>query len=169
MGFLDLVSWLVGPSQPTEVEASDEVRSMVEGARSDSLTASLLAESAGRTNVSLFEYLEDGEQPHYVLRGTRLVLVDASDKQDRKHPTGILVVLITDTRVVFVLGGRFGDDVYQVPLADVTSAYVDRDDPKQHIVVEATADGDPMTFFADVSLESFDEVRAGVEYLTAAR
>lgn len=164
MGVMDLVSWLFGPSPADEVDITDRHRQLSEAARSDRITADLLARSGDRTRAPVVSYLEEGEQPHYILRGTRLLIVDEDDTQVRKHPTRLLVVMISDSRVLYVLGGRLADDIFEVPLTDVRSIYFDEDEPRCHVVVEADRDGDRMTFFADVSLAAREEVVDSVEY-----
>lgn len=165
MGVLDLVSTLFARPESRDLEVTDRHRRLSDAARSDRLTPELLATRGDRTSEPLATYLEADEQPQYVFRGSRLVMADSEDTVTRNHPTRLLVVLVSDDRLLFVLGGRLADDLFEVPLADVVSIHVDEDGPQQYVVVEADRDGDRMTFYADVTLEARDEVADGVAYV----
>lgn len=155
MGLADLASWLSqqvsGPAETHEV--TDRHRELARSASSETVTPELLALTGDRTTQPVATYLEGDEQPAFIFRGSRLLISDADDELARKHPTRLLVVLVTDQRVVFVVGGRLADDCLEVSLADVTGVYVDEADPQRHLVISAERDGDPMTFFADVTLD----------------
>lgn len=165
MGVLDLVTSLFARPGSRDDEVTDRHRRLSDAARSARLTPELLATRGDRTSEPLTSYLEPDERPHYVFRGSRLVIADAEGNVTRNHPTRLLVVLVSDVRLLFVLGGRLADNLFEVPLADVVSIHVDEDRPQQYVVVEADRDGDRMTFYADVTIESRDEVTDGVAYV----
>lgn len=155
MGLADLASWLSrqvsGPAETHDV--TDRHRELARSASNETVTAELLALPGDRTTQPVATYLADDEVPAFLFRGSRLLISDADDELARKHPTRLLVVLVTDRRVVFVVGGRLADDCLEVPLTDVTDVYVDEADPHRHLVVSADSDGDVMTFFADVTMD----------------
>lgn len=165
MGTFDLLSWLVGRGRSTDPEVTERHRRLTDRARSGRLTPERLALPGERTSEPLDAYLEDGEQPHFVLVGSRLLIVDAAGSSNRKHPTRLLVVLVTDDRLLFVVGGRLADDVFEVPLSDVTSISVDEDDPDRHVIVEADRDDEEMTFYAEVALADASDVEDAVGFV----
>lgn len=155
MGLGELASWLSrqlsGPAASHDV--TDRHRELARSASSETVTPELLALPGDRTTQPVATYLEADERPEFLLHGSRLLISDADDELARKHPTLMLVVLVTDRRVVFVVGGRLADDCLEVPLSTVTDAYVDEADPQRHLVVSADREGEPMTFFADLTME----------------
>ena len=165
MGVFDLVSFLFSRRRSGDGEVTDRHRRLSEAARSDRLTPELLATRGDRTSEPLATYVEADEQPHYVLRGSRLIIADQEGNVTRKHPTRLLAVLVTDERLLFVLGGRLADDIFEIPLADVVSIHRDDDHPQQYVIVEADREGDRMTFYADVTIESRREVSNAAEYV----
>jgi len=170
MGLVDLLSWLSDVFSPSreEFDVGERERDLAARARSDSLAPEDLALPADRTSSPPVSYLEDDERPQYLFRGGRLLVADDEGSVSREYPTLELAVLVSDARLLFVLGGRLADDVFEVPLADVDSTYLDEEDAYRYLVVEATRDGDPMTFYADVTIEpAAREVDAGVEYVRA--
>jgi hypothetical protein len=70
--------------------------------------------------------------------------------------------------VLFVVGKYRTDDCMEVPLEDVVRAYLDDEDLRRFLVVEADREGNAMTFFADVTLEENSEaVEESVDYVRA--
>lgn len=172
MRFLDFLSWAFGavvPGDSTDYQVTDRARALADQAESASLTPELLAKPGSRAAEPLLTYLDESEHPQYVFPGSELVIGDESESTIRKHPARQLVVAITDERIVFVVGGRFSDELFEVPLSSVTMAYIDDDRPRRHLVIEADQDGVPMTFFADVTLApSRDILAQGVQYVRSA-
>lgn len=169
MGLLDLIGFLgdwLTPAEENE-EIGEEVVELAERARSDRVTAELLATDE-ETRYPLFVYVDD-EQIQYVLRGGELVISDEDGSTAREHPTGEQRVLVSDRRILFVVGGRFGDQVREIPLEDLVEVYLDTDSVRRYLVVEADRDETAMTFFADVTLDpDADDVREAVEYARTA-
>lgn len=167
MGALELLSRLVGnrfrdADREPVPDAAVELASRASG---ETVTPEVLANRTGRSEQALVEYLSDGEQPEYVLRGNRLLISDG-DSSETKYPTRDTQVVITDRRVLIVFGGRISDDLFETPLRDVRYAYVDDEAWKRHLIVEANREGEPMTFYVDVTLESnVEELEAGAAFV----
>lgn len=172
MRFLDLLSHVVSSAVPGEnddYEITARARLLADQAKCDRLTPAVLAKPGSRTAEPLVSYLDDAERPQYVLLGTELLISDEADSTVRKHPARRLVVSISDERIVFVVGGRFSDELFEVPLSSVTMAYLDEDRRRRHVVVEADRDGAEMTFFADVTIDPHtDDLDSGVAYVKSA-
>lgn len=168
----DLISWIAGflapgdndDDSPTEADVAD----VATRARGDTVTPAVLANSHDRADHAIVEYLDDDEQPEFVLCGTSLLISDEEGSVAREHPTRQTQVVISDQRVLFVLGGHLSDDIWEVPLADVEEAYVDDTEPmSRYFIVDAERDDAPMTFFADVTVESnTDEVERAASYVS---
>jgi hypothetical protein len=169
VGLLDLLPGF-GSHQATPERDEDEIAAeaerLADGAAGSGVTPSVLADDEERSALPLVEYLEDGEQPHHVFRGGELLITDEEGELSRKHPTKQTQVVVTDRRVLFVLGNHRQDEVMEVPLEDVVEAYVDDEDLRRFLVVEADRDGDGMTFFADVTLAAREtDLADGVEFV----
>lgn len=145
-------------------ESVGDPAELAAGAASDRVSPDVIAEP-GRSKESLVTYLAEGEQPEHVVFGNE-VIVDNGDSHSRKYPTRETQVLVTDRRVVVVLGGQFSDDLWEMAHDDIETVYVDEEGLKDYLILDATRDDDPMTFFVDVSVEDADSaVRSAVEYL----
>lgn len=168
MAFLDLVSWVSGailPGETNDYEITDRARDLADRAEGEYITPELLAKPDGRTSEPLVAYLEEDEHPQYVFLGGELMISDSDSSVVRKHPAQQLVISISDERVLYVVGGRFSDELFEVPLTNITMAYLDEDGLSRYLIVEADRDGDVMTFFADVTSESNDDaLGASLEY-----
>lgn len=94
------------------------------------------------------------------------MIADAEGSTTRKHPSRELRVVLTDRRVLFVLGRRVADDVMEVPFEDVSATHADEETARRHVVVEADRDRVEMTFFAEVTLEEhLEAVERCADYL----
>lgn len=169
MGSLNLIrllgDWLTASTESEGV--GKEIVKLAERSRSDRVTPELLANDEV-TRHPLYTYIKD-EQPEYVLRAGELVISDADGTTAREYPTGEQRVLVSDRRFLFVVGGRVGDEIREVPLQDVAEVYLDADSARHYLVVEADREEVAMTFFADVTLDSdTDDVREAVEYAQTA-
>lgn len=165
MGPLNLIrllgDWLTASTESDEVD--EEVVKLAERSRSDRVTPELLANDEV-TRHPLVAYVEN-EQPEYVLRAGELVISDADGATAREYPTGEQRVIVSDQRLLFVVGGRVSDKIREVPLRDVVEVYLDTDSTRRYLVVEADREGTPMTFFADVTLDSdTNDIQEAVEY-----
>lgn len=169
-----VMEW-VAPSSPSQSPAaadeSPEIEqraaTLAERAPGEGVTPAVLANDHDRTAAPLVEYLEPDERPRYVFRGGRLLIGDGSDSLARKHPSKELQVLVSDRRILFVVGEQFSDELFEVPLEDVVDAYLDDAEAmRRYVVVEADREETRMTFFADVTLtESVEDVRDGIAFV----
>ena len=165
MGVFDAVSRLLGGRSSGDSTARSSYRDLASRARGETVTADVLANRSNRSNDPLVEYLVDDELPHHVFLGNEVV-IDNDDSYTTQYPTRHTQFVITDRRLLVVLGNRLSDTVWEVPLEDVLDVYVDDDSWKQYLVVEADRDDQRMTFFVDVTMESeTDELLSGVEYV----
>ena len=167
MRFLDLVSFVKEGLTPSDPDDGFEETAfeLARSATDESVSVDVLTER-DRTRHPVISYLDGDERPEFVLRGGTLLISDATGSLAREHPAGELLVVVTDERVVFVLGGRVSDDLWEVPLGDVTSVYLDDESTRTQLIVEANRDDVEMTFFADLTLESRrDSIRACVEHV----
>ncbi|WP_415378878.1 hypothetical protein [Halosimplex sp. TS25] len=170
MGLRDLIDrFAAGIATDTGPDVDEErARRLADAAADSAVTAAALSASGGRTQYPLVAYVEDGEQPEYLFRGGTL-LVDDGDSLARETPTRELAVVVTDARFLFVVGGRLSDSLFEVPFADVVTAYVDDEDDRTYLVVEGDRDGDELTFFADVTMDPrVDALRAATERAESA-
>lgn len=140
---------------------------LAERAPGNGVTPAVLTNDHDRTATPLVEYLEPDERPRYVFRGGRLLIGDGGDSLVRKHPSKELQVLVSDERILFVVGEHLTDELFEVPLEDVVDAYLDTAEAvRRYVVVEANREDTQMTFFADVTLTSdIDDVRDGVAFV----
>lgn len=170
MGWLDLLFGLGSPPRERDQAAIDrEAARLADGARGADVTRGVLANRDGRTDAPIVVYLEEDEQPHYVFVGSGLLIGDEDGSLRREYPTRKSQVVVSDRRLLFLVGNRRSDDLWEVPFDDVRGAYVDDESWRRHLVVEADREGHPMTFYADVTLNGNPEgVRDGLEYVLEA-
>ncbi|WP_459190700.1 hypothetical protein [Halosimplex sp. J119] len=164
MGLLDLIGRLGGSGVESGPDIDEERAARLADRATDSaVTADALTASGDRTKHPLVAYVDEDEQPEYLFRGGPL-MVDDGDSLAREAPTRELAVLVTDSRFLFVVGGRLSDSLFEVPFEDAVMAYVDDEDNRTYLVVEADRDGDELTFFADVTMDPRPDVlRSAVE------
>lgn len=170
MGFVDLLSWLADRTVGSEPEAppiDQGVIDMAADAAGQSVTPEVLVNHTERSYVALLEYLEDDERPEYVIRGGTVLIGDAEESLAREYPTRETQVVVSDRRLLVVLGRRITDDVWEVPLEDVVEMYVDDVEAlNRYLVVEASRESTQMTFYVDVTIEpSTRDLRESVEYV----
>lgn len=154
MGLRDLIDALAaGFSADTGPEIDEErAARLADEATDPAVTAEVLTASGERTQHPIVAYVEEDERLEYLFRGGTLV-VDDGDSTTRKTPTCELAVLVSDSRFLFVVGGRLSDTLFEVPFEDVVMAYVDDEDRRTYLVVEADRDDDRLTFFADLTMD----------------
>lgn len=163
--------WLISllrqaiPTAEREPELdTDEIHELAQAAPGDTVTSDVLANRDHRTATPLVEYIAADEQPEYVFRGSRLLIGDPDGTTTRNHPSRELLVVFSDQRLLFIVGGRLTDDLLELPLADVVETYLDEAGVHRYLVVEADREDDPMTFFADVTIEpNVEELRSVVD------
>lgn len=165
MGVFDALSRLLGGRSSEDSVARSACRDLASRARGETVTADVLANRSDRSNDPLIEYIGDDELPHHVFLGNEVV-VDNDDSYTTEYPARHTQFVITDRRLLVLLGNRITDTVWEVPLEDVLDVYVDDESWKQYLIVEADRNDQRMTFFVDVTMESeTDELRSGVEFV----
>jgi len=103
MGFLDLLSWIregFATGQDVDEPDPEAFDSIVDAAEGESVRAELLAGAGEHTKVPLAEHLDEGEQPHHMLRAGEVVAVgrnalaafESADNPDGNRPPSELVV-----------------------------------------------------------------------------
>jgi|GEM_PF-3381537 len=165
MGLRDLIDGLAagfGADTGPEIDEERAAR-LAEEATDPAVTADVLTAAGERTQHPIVAYVEEDERLEYLFRGGTLV-VDDGDSTARKTPTCELAVVVTDSRYLFVVGGRLSDSLFEVRFEDVVMAYVDDEDRRTYFVVEADRDGDELTFFADLTMDPRpDALRSAAE------
>lgn len=154
MGLLDIIDRLApgfGTETGPEIDEERAAR-LADDAADPAVTAEVLTAAGDRTQHPIVAYVEEGEHLEYLFRGGTLV-VDDGDSTIRETPTCELAVVVTDSRFLFVVGGRLSDSLFEVPFEDVVMAYVDDEDERTYLVVEADRDDDELTFFADLTMD----------------
>jgi len=139
-------------------ELTERARRLVDGAETGTVTESLLVGGDEYTG-EVFLYgdapirrLADGEQPHAMLFND-MKGVGVGSKRDTVTPEGSArsVFVVTDDRVLLLVGQQDGDWTRSVPLSDVTGAayhtgfmkhrvVVDTRDARYHLWVDASYD-----------------------------
>lgn len=168
----DLLSWLgrytSSGEQPPDVD-EDLLTDLAAEARGETVTVDVLVNQDNRTNRPIVEYLEEDERPQFVFRGAGLLLSDPDGSVTREYPTRETLISISERRILFVVGGRLSDGLFEVPLEDVVEVYLDEASIRRYLIVEADREDDRMTFFADITLESAEaDVDRGIEYIRDA-
>jgi len=165
MGLLDLIDALApgfGSGTGPEIDEERAAR-LADEAADPAVTAEVLTAAGERTQHPIVAYVEDDERVEYLFRGGTLV-VDDGDSTVRETPTSELAVVVTDSRFLFVVGGRLSDSLFEVPFEDVVMAYVDDEDERTYLVVDADREGDELTFFADLTMDHRpDALRSAVD------
>ncbi|MCU4974062.1 hypothetical protein OB955_15135 [Halobacteria archaeon AArc-m2/3/4] len=165
----NLLTWMLGTpavEEPRVRSLDDEaVERLATQARGETVTVDVLTNEFERSKQPIVSYLDDDERPQYVVRGSSLLITN-EDEVDRNYPTRELQVVISDERILFVLGGRKRDEVLTIPHEDLVDVYLDTvNEPRRFLVVDADHNDDEMTFFAKVTLEpAVDELRTAIEY-----
>ncbi|WP_276256677.1 hypothetical protein [Halomontanus rarus] len=150
----------------SQTEIDHEAARLARNARDETVSTAALANHHDRSRMPLVVYLDEDERPQFVFRGSVLLVSDADDELARNYPTREIQVVITDRRIIFVIGNKRSDDVLEVAFENVHDVYLDEESWRRYLVVDAKNDGDPMTFFADLTLESrFENLKRAVEYL----
>jgi len=165
MGLRDLIEAVAagfGSDTGPEIDEGRAAR-LADEAADPTVTAEVLTTAGERTQHPIVAYVEDDEHLEYLFRGGTLV-IDDGDSTVRETPTCELAVLVSDWRFLFVVGGRLSDSLFEVPFDDVVMAYVDDEDDRTYLVVEADRDDDRLTFFADLTMDSrLPALRSAVE------
>lgn len=144
------------------------LETLASSSEGDSVTVESLAEPAG--DGALHRLLEDGEQPHYLLSGRILDVVDSekseSDPARRSRKiaaTGsALRTLVTDEHILAVIPRRDGIEPILLPYAEVSSADTETAPGGNRRLRVYTSTTD---YYIDVSQSEGPEVDAAAEYV----
>lgn len=153
-------------------EDDHQVADLVAGASHDSVTEKRLTQlKAGRMSrylhdAPLVEYLEDGEQPHFVL-AARNKAPSASGPNPPEMPTkqgtGMVMHLVTDERWLVVAANGDGDQALEVPLDAIRGVEYDLGGHGSHDVTLALDDSQITTPIAN--LYDDEDIEALARYL----
>jgi hypothetical protein len=150
-------------SVPGDVEEIDRERvaRLARNSRDSRVTESLLAGDDGYTRAPPVSYLDD-EFPQYALLGGRLWFGEEITARADEVPSRRTVVLITDERILLLVGKRTADTAFGVPFEGVDLVNVKYGEHESYLVVEADYKDTPQTFFLElhdpVDPERFDEI-----------
>ncbi|MFT4946295.1 MAG: tetratricopeptide (TPR) repeat protein [Natronomonas sp.] len=91
---------------------------------------------------SLDQYLDEGEQPKYVLRNKRSGVTVENDSQRSLEPDSEFqaFALVTDLRIVFVVGKQGGDDSVTLRLPDLVEVSTDSGLRTSTLTIETLTD-----------------------------
>ena len=151
-------------------ETSDDIASIVAEAAGDSVTEQTLTEPDGR-KTTLLAALEDGEQPHYLLRGRLLDYEEQSPddearRQSRKRKVasagGELVTLLTDRRLFVVVERKRDYESLSIPYRDLSSVTLETAQGQNQRLVARTAE---RTYYIDTSTTSQEECTDAEQFL----
>ncbi|RJT03895.1 PH domain-containing protein [Halococcus sp. IIIV-5B] len=116
-------------------EHEEHVDELVESAMGESVTREALLEGMRFDNKDnlLVEFLDDGEQPHYILKGRTIDVEGGGDStgywgndRSRKNGTeGHVHTILTDKRIVAHIPQTLGDDERNVPYDSVNGVDFD--------------------------------------------
>lgn len=104
------------------------VKQLLDNARHESVTKKRLTKLKGGLtarylyNKPLIDYLEDDEQPHFILAArsnTPEFSGDNPPSWSGKTATGMPMYLITNKRMLIVVGSKPDDHVFEIPLTDL--------------------------------------------------
>jgi hypothetical protein len=147
----------MGPERPDEVDR-DRVRQLVQHAVDDRVTASLLAGSEGYTEAPPAAYLDADETVAYALIAGRLWFGENITVRADDVPIKRTIVLVTDQRILLVVGKRRTDNVWGIPMESIDLVNVKYGDREAYLVVEAEHEGSAKTFFLELH-DPIDEDR----------
>ena len=175
MNLLDILRWLrdefgtdrtdAAGDDDADVPAVDPERAadLATSATGDGVSKSLLLDPDRRfTRNPPVTYLEAGEQPEYALTGGRVWFGEEPSMQGDEVPTRRTLILVTDDRILILVGGRIKDTAWGVPHGDIehtTIRYADREayffldiadeENAESTLVELLVDSDP-AYFSEV-------------------
>lgn len=162
-------------------EPSQEVQSLVEGAKHHSVDTEVLGKTSASGFVShdylndgpLVDHLEKGEQPHYVFP-----LVNAADSGvfvdngEDLLPGNKLrtIVAVTDQRILIVVGDKTGDRATSISYTAISSIELDNDPEgrfSKYVLTIGTdeADYEVRRFVPDIDEGIDEKFRAAGHYI----
>ena len=111
---------------------SEQIDGLVAAARGESVTTETLQRTIGERALS--DHLTDSEQPHFLLRGSMLDIVDltVSDDESGRRSRKVagsgsaLFTVVTDERLLVLIPRSGGTEQLAVSLGDIESAETER-------------------------------------------
>jgi hypothetical protein len=103
-------------------------------------------------------YLDEGEEPKYALRNKKAgVEIDAETGTETVEPDDSLqsIALVTDLRLLVVVGQREGDRMLELPLSDVVEAKTEQGRFRTNTLVVTTVDSERWRFPSKADVEPF--------------
>lgn len=163
----------------------EEIKELVDAANGDSVTADKLSKTdAGLTawdrlnDKPLIDYLDDKEQPHFIIAQQNKHGVSVSESNDIS-PDGKFQIMmtVTDHRILFTAGGNSGDKTASVDFDSVkkVQSRTKSGDGVNRVRIKIEADNDEYTFariMTDAAVNiggaasDEEEVQKAVEYIS---
>lgn len=154
MNVRDILKWVLGrdgtPNNP-EIEVDrDRVRRLAADATDEHVTESLLANDDDFTHHPPITYLDEDEQPEYALLGGRVWIGEDLTYRADEVPSKRTVVLVTDKRILLIVGKRLKDSLWQIPFEGLTFANIKYDESEAYLDVDADYEDAPQSFFVEL-------------------
>ena len=157
---------LFGSSEDTEAEQ------LAEQAKGGSVTAKRLETTekgfgGGRDyfkDSQVLDWLEEGEQPHHLFPSTssdsHLVAVENGENLE---PNGKyrVVLMITDSQLLFLIGGDSGDHSKEIRYNEIESVQIDNDNE----IIQLTTGDENFYFTVSMAFFGDDELSSAAEYI----
>lgn len=135
-----------------ETVDEERVRRLVREATDDRVTEPILAGETDHTNAPPAAYLESDETVEYLLPAGRVWFGDDITLKADEVPSKETVVLVTDRRVLIIVGKRFSDSVWAVPFEGLDLANVKHGTREAYLVLDAEYQDSPQVFFVELQL-----------------
>jgi hypothetical protein len=150
---------------------ADRLDSLSETALGDSVTAEALRRQVNEQ--PLHQFLEESEQPHFLLRGSILDIVDRSvpesdsGRRSRKVASSgtSLSTVVTDRRLLILIPRTAEPERLVVPLGQVRTAECENAPAGNH---RLSVEGSDTAYRIDTSRTASDETDLASEYLAEA-
>lgn len=153
-------------------DIDDTTKELLDAARHDSVTAERLTElKPGRVSRYLYdeplvEYLEEGEQPHFILaaRDTAPSATGGNAPEMPTHSgTGMAMHMLTDRRWLTVTANSDGDQTLDIPLGDIRNVDYDLGGHGSHEITISLEGGIVTVPIANIYDDA--DIEAAGEYL----
>jgi hypothetical protein len=150
---------------------ADRLDALTETAIGDSVTADALQRAINER--PLHQFLEESEQPHFLLQGSMLDIVDESvsgsesGRRSRKVASSgtSLSTVVTDQRLLILIPRTAETERLVVPLAQIRAADSENAPGGNHRLSARAAD---RSYRIDTSQTGSDETESASEYLASA-
>lgn len=137
------------PADAVDVDRS-EVAKLANAAAGQKVTPELLANDDDYVYRPPITYLEEGEKPEFALMGVQLWIGDANLTKPDEIPFTRIIVLITDERIVLIVGKNVCDTVWQIPFESVKYVTIKYSEAESYFVVDAVHEGVEQSFLVEL-------------------